>query len=88
MAKDKFKVVKMIRTCTACPSQWDGTTAGSNYLYFRYRWGYLSVDFEGDNIISERLGDDMDGWLTREQLEEKTKEWLDFSECTWENEDW
>lgn len=37
-------LTKMIQTCGACPSQWDGWDANGTYYHFRYRWGCLRVD--------------------------------------------
>lgn len=37
-------IVKAVRTCTACPSQWDAWTADGQYLYLRYRSGVGTAD--------------------------------------------
>lgn len=41
--REKFKVKSCKQTCTACPSQWDIYTTEGNYIYAKYRWGYLSL---------------------------------------------
>jgi hypothetical protein len=37
-------IARAVRTCTACPSQWDAWTADGQYLYLRYRWGVGTAD--------------------------------------------
>lgn len=37
-------IVRAIRTCIACPSQWDAWTADGQYLYLRYRSGVGTAD--------------------------------------------
>ncbi|MEU9208521.1 hypothetical protein AB0D27_11345 [Streptomyces sp. NPDC048415] len=37
-------LARAIRTCTACPSQWDAWTVDGQYLYLRYRSGIGTVD--------------------------------------------
>jgi len=38
-----MKISKLIRTCTACPSSWEGKTDDNRDVYIRFRWGDLSV---------------------------------------------
>ena len=42
---DRIKVVRMVRTCHACPAQWDGWTDDNRPVYVRFRWshGYVVV---------------------------------------------
>lgn len=35
-----MRIVKAIRTSTACPSQWDAWDEDGNYVYLRYRHGH------------------------------------------------
>jgi len=37
-------IVRAVRTCTACPSQWNAWTADGQYLYLRYRSGIGTAD--------------------------------------------
>lgn len=37
-------LVRLVLTCPACPSQWDGFDAAGNYYYIRYRGGWLAVE--------------------------------------------
>lgn len=73
---------KLIQTCGACPSQWDGVTDDDRAVYIRYRWGYLSVrasepgdqgewaGVEGEEILGVQLGDEWDGVLLEDELTE------------------
>jgi hypothetical protein len=36
-------LARVVRTCTACPSQWDAWTVTGQYLYLRYRWSVGEV---------------------------------------------
>lgn len=40
-----IKIVKAIRTCYACPEQWDCTTDDGREVYIRSRWGKLTASF-------------------------------------------
>jgi hypothetical protein len=39
-----IELVKVVRTCSSCPSQWDAWDADGNYYYLRYRFGVGSVE--------------------------------------------
>jgi hypothetical protein len=39
------KLVRVVQTCCACPSQWDAWTADGQYLYLRYRHGEGCVEW-------------------------------------------
>ena len=77
-------IVKQEQTCNMCPSQWDLWTEDGKYLYVRYRWGVLSIDLadsvdhwnanEHTLIFCEPIGDDLDGYMTLEELKEYTKD--------------
>jgi hypothetical protein len=38
---EKPIIVKIIKTCDACPTQWEGTTDKGEYVYIRYRCAHL-----------------------------------------------
>jgi len=61
-------VIELTQTLSACPSQWDGRTKDGEYVYIRYRWGYLSVDIAGKNIFDEQIGGPMDGVLGTSEM--------------------
>ncbi|MEU0991945.1 hypothetical protein [Streptomyces sp. NPDC005953] len=47
-------IAKTVRTCRACPSQWDAWTPDGQYLYLRYRHGTGSIE--------HHPGPDQDAW--------------------------
>lgn len=81
---DTIIITKLVRTCSACPSQWDGYDAVDNYYYFRYRHGNLTVStsawyYDGSEVIlSKSFGDTYAGYLSFEELKELTKEQITF----------
>ena len=65
-----MKLVKVVETCFACPSQWDAWTDEGKYLYMRFRSGHGTVrmyddysdSLAGGLMIAEfRHGHDMAG---------------------------
>lgn len=40
---DKPVFTRIIRTCAACPSQWDAWDTDGRYYYLRYRYGVGTV---------------------------------------------
>src|SRR5687768_10375298 len=38
-----MKLTKLVQTTGACPSQWDAEDEDCNYVYIRYRHGFLYV---------------------------------------------
>lgn len=40
----RHHIVKAVRTCLACPSQWDAWTGTGTYLYLRFRHGIGTAD--------------------------------------------
>ncbi len=73
-------VVELKRTCTACPSQWEGTLTDGRVIYARYRHGALSVGigddidqavhsgWTDDAIYADYVGDGFDGYMDFEEL--------------------
>jgi hypothetical protein len=75
-----MKILNMYRTCTACPSQWEGKLDNGNYIYIRYRWGNLFIgegktldEAIGAIIIRETIGESLDGFLSNEELLKELK---------------
>lgn len=67
------------QTCSACPSQWEGTTEDGRSVYVRYRWGNLTVGLGADGdaavgaaisspALAVELGDEFDGACTWGQV--------------------
>ena len=44
-----LQIRRIERTCSACPSQWEGEMVDGRSVYIRYRWGRLTVGI-GNNI--------------------------------------
>ncbi len=51
-------IVRVIQTCTACPSQWDAWDLDGNYWYLRYRHGV--------GTATRQPGPDWETWDWRE----------------------
>lgn len=80
----KYIVKSYEQTCFACPSQWDIYTTDGKYIYARYRWGHLALTLHSFTkisrvILSESIGDGLDGLLSDEELREITSTVLDWS---------
>jgi hypothetical protein len=78
-----YTIDKIIETCNACPSQWSGRTTENEYLYVRYRWGWLRVEVNDQEILSKKCGGPLDGYMDFEELVEHTATLLDFSNVKW-----
>lgn len=68
-------VVELKQTCSACPSQWEGSTDDGRCVYIRYRWGTLEVgigETKGDAIDSRvdvcGHGGSLDGTMSTETM--------------------
>lgn len=73
-------VKKLVKTCFACPAQWEGETDDSRLVYIRYRWGYLSVRISpanptsisdavhGEEIFGEDFADSFGGYMENDEL--------------------
>lgn len=68
------------QTCGACPSQWEGELVGGGSFYIRYRWGYLSLSFNGKEVMLKQLGDGLDGVLSTNDMAIAVYPYLAFVE--------
>lgn len=76
--KNKIINIKyLLKTCMACPAQWEGETKDGKPIYIRYRWGYLSFRLgeKGQTnvcgykeLFGRQLGDDLDGSLETNKM--------------------
>ncbi len=80
-----FDVIELECTCSACPSQWEGKTVDEQYVYIRYRWGFLTVgigktheDAVWDETSCQKIGDEYDGTMNTEEMKSHTKDVLRF----------
>lgn len=72
-------ITSIDKTCTACPSQWDGYDDDGNYYYFRLRHGRFSVE-QNDEEIYRSNPDGFDGVMDFEELKHEVKDFMLF-EC-------
>lgn len=85
-------VVALEKTCTACPSQWEGKLEDGRALYARYRGGLLRVGIGEDiedahtnsfpkaALYAEHVGGGLDGFMNLEELRGHLYGLLDFPE--------
>lgn len=73
-----YKVVKLIQTCTACPSQWEGKTDDGKSVYIRYRWGQLTVNVDNEPQFHYSAADVLDGFMTFDEMAAYTRSVLVF----------
>lgn len=77
---DKLKVKRYEQTCWACPSQWDIFLENGDYVYARFRFGYLSLTLNSrEAIFGLEQGSGFDGVMSTSELMELTKDILDWS---------
>jgi hypothetical protein len=85
-------VTEIGQTCHACPSQWEGRTDDGDYIYVRFRWGFLAIGkgptiedaidnaYKQEEIFGRQLKGSLDGFLTYEELIETTKGFISWPE--------
>lgn len=89
---DKPKVIKLEKTCDACPSQWELTLEDGRMVYVRFRWGNFTANISpspttqisdavsGESLLSlENFSDSLDGYLEESKMIEILSEKLNFS---------
>lgn len=79
-----------MRTCSACPSQWEGRTDDERLIYVRYRWGYLTISISkpnsrdisdavnGEPVFDLKHGDDLSGYMEYEELKKLTQHLIEW----------
>lgn len=82
MTQPGQRVIDLRMTCSACPTQWEGTLDDGRCVYVRYRWGCLTWGFGDtpyaaidDSISGERckqLGGEFDGELDEMTMLDET----------------
>jgi hypothetical protein len=77
-----IKVNKIVNTCFACPSQWEGTTTDNQNIYIRYRWGHLSICLRpsGEEIFDLDYGSNWDGVMDYSTLKKLTSGIIELPE--------
>lgn len=77
---ERIKVDDIEMTGGGCPTQWEGETADGRGIYIRYRWGYLLVEIDSDEVYGQQVGDQYDGIMSDKELIEHTRHILDWGE--------
>lgn len=77
------KVKHCVKTCDCCPSQWDIYTYGGQYYYARYRFGRFTLTLDPfrdsqQTVIALEIGDEYDGVMSTSQMQQLTKDVLDW----------
>lgn len=84
------KLVALKKTCTACPSQWEGALEDGRAIYARYRRGELSVGvgvgidkavgngMTDQALYADYIGDGLDGYMDFEELKVHLHGLLEF----------
>lgn len=77
-------------TCTACPTQYEGTLSNGQHFYFRYRWGCVqfaiapthdaavtaTIELATTHFYRERhIGHGLSGSMEEEQVRGLIDEW-------------
>lgn len=65
-----YRVVELVNTCHACPSQWDGKLDDNRVLYVRFRYGWFSADLDGHTVFESALGDGLDGHISEQDMKD------------------
>lgn len=61
-----IKIVDIVKTCSYCPTQWEGKTDDGRTVFIRSRWGHCHVilaskenpsDIKNGKVISVYLGE-------------------------------
>jgi hypothetical protein len=63
-----MQLKSLTKTCDACPAQWEGETVDGGIFYARYRWGYLYVTVDGENVFELDYGGGYDGSMTTDEM--------------------
>jgi len=73
-----MNIIKLIETCSACPTQYEGLTDNGKIVYIRYRWGCLTVGVGEtlkealvNTILYKHIGDEFDGFISLENLKKE-----------------
>lgn len=74
-----MKVKSLVRTCSACPSQWEGELEDGRFIYIRFRWGNLGYgigDTPKNAVKNYRYGDncgdcELDGEMSDGEMIER-----------------
>lgn len=96
----KYYITKLIKTCSACPTQWEGRDKLGHTIYIRYRHDRLTVSRSpqctdrireavcGPNVLAVDVPT-QSAWMTFEEMQKITESVLIFSKevCGGQNTD-
>jgi hypothetical protein len=68
-----MKIISLIKTCSACPTQFSGLTEDNKDVYIRFRYGHLTISVNGETIYNEQVSDELDGVIDLDRIKELTK---------------
>lgn len=63
-------MIRLVKTCNACPEQYEAFIGDRYVGYFRLRWGNLRVDYPdcgGETIYEARVGSGLQGIFDSEE---------------------
>ena len=70
-----MNITELEQTCFACPSQWEGKTETGKEVYIRYRWGYLSIRVDEEEMHVGKLGGGFDGHIEESEMLQTLRDW-------------
>jgi hypothetical protein len=73
-----ISVTKLIKTCDACPAQWEGETEEGKYVYIRFRFGQLRIEVDKEVVYQQKVGGMYDGDMNFKQLRDLVSNILFF----------
>ena len=78
-----IKITRIVKTCMACPAQWNAWDDNGDYYYIRYRFGKLTVH-KGLNlnelIFSKVIGGEYDGEINLGRVANHVKNIIEFNQ--------
>lgn len=77
-----IEIVRAVRTCSICPSQWDAWDVGGKKFYIRYRWGWLTVERDrpdGEMVLEKSVGGHLHGSMTFAELKGHVRATMSFN---------
>lgn len=82
MFRRKPKIVKLTRTCHACPSAWEGSLKDGRFVYIRYRHGRGTITIAPSedeiftahsNLLHHWDTEDGNGWMSDFELRDRLR---------------
>ena len=83
-----ISIARIVQTCEACPSQWEGFFDDGRAFYIRFRWGHLRMTVHASDPMSTEAesvlhwDDDSEGWNGKMTYDELRLRLLDAGVLT------